>query len=73
MVKRPKECPKCKSAKVAEIAYGLPRLGEAMKADLAAGTKILGGCCLDSSSPQWQCMECKHRWGEVEWLKKLSR
>ena len=49
-------CPKCGSARVRPIAYGLPsaQMGEAAE----RGEIALGGCVIDDRSRQWECADC---------------
>jgi hypothetical protein len=64
----PKQCPECRSPKVAPILYGLPAPGlfqELMrKAD--SGEIVLGGCVVTGNDPTWHCVGCGHRWGNKD-------
>jgi hypothetical protein len=51
-------CPRCGSADVIEIVYGLPGL-DAEQAE-RRGEIELGGC--ESHDEQWACRSCRHRW-----------
>jgi len=60
-MRRPKQCPKCKSTNdVILIHYGYPS-GE-MAEEHDAGKIELGGCVIDSENPNWYCKKCDHRW-----------
>jgi hypothetical protein len=56
-------CPKCGSKNQTRIMYGLPN-AEAEKA-WVRGEIFLGGCCVDSDSPEWHCRDCGEEWGKV--------
>ncbi len=60
-------CPKCTSAKVAEVLFGLPNDFESIRSKLDSGELILGGCDVSADSPKWHCHDCHHEWGESEW------
>ena len=53
-------CPACQSSNVAPIVYGYP--SEEMFDDTSI---VLGGCCIESDSPEWYCKECEKEWGLV--------
>ena len=57
-------CPKCHSAEVRPIVYGLP----SQEGVQAAQEKkiVLGGCFISSSAHKWGCVDCGHRWGGTE-------
>lgn len=55
---RPLRCPKCDSAKVVEILYGMPTQEVFEVAD--RGLVALGGCCVTGYEPSWQCLECNN-------------
>jgi len=54
--RKPRNCPRCGSAKVVAILYGMPSydLAEQEK----EGKFVLGGCCVTDCDPAWQCIEC---------------
>lgn len=54
----PKACPNCGHSQIRRIAYGYPSFE--MRND---PTIELGGCVIDSDSPQWMCPSCGNRWG----------
>ena len=54
-------CPCCGSAKFARILYGKPAFTDKLKAELEAGTVILGGCLLSGDDPFMACADCKVR------------
>jgi hypothetical protein len=55
---KPKNCPKCKSKKIATILYGLPAFDEQLKKRLNDGSLRLGGCCVTDDDPEWECSKC---------------
>ncbi len=61
---KPKTCPKCGSAKVAAILYGLPVFNDDLERAIDAGEIALGGCCIMGDDPLWRCLECKHEFGK---------
>jgi hypothetical protein len=52
-------CPSCGSVCI-PILYGL--VGSAAAEDARVGAIALGGCCVTSDSPRWECPACGHRW-----------
>ncbi|MFC3338047.1 hypothetical protein ACFOEY_05975 [Paracandidimonas soli] len=60
---KPNFCPKCGRATVVAIAYGLP--DPSAFEDAAAGTFVLGGCCLSSDNPDWQCTSCEQQFHRI--------
>jgi hypothetical protein len=56
--KKPAKCPKCGSARIATIRYGLPAFSEELEAKMKAGRITLGGCCITEDDPVWQCADC---------------
>lgn len=61
--KPPSPCPKCASADVVQIVWGLPTSATIKAA--SEGLVHLGGCCVTSESPKWLCRSCQHRWGRA--------
>jgi phage FluMu protein Com len=57
--RKPVKCPKCKSTKIAEILYGLPAYSKELQAKMDEDKIVLGGCCVSSDDPKWQCIKCK--------------
>ena len=55
-VNKPRKCPRCKSARVVTIVYGLPGM-EAFE-EAQAGEIVLGGCEVTDDDPLWQCLDC---------------
>lgn len=53
---KPLRCPKCDSAKVVEILYGMPT--QEVFEDADRGLVALGGCCISGREPSWKCLEC---------------
>jgi hypothetical protein len=64
--RKPRQCPACKSKKVASIMYGYP----SSKAFEQAEQKMIvfGGCCISDCDPSWQCLDC-----QVEIYKEFLR
>jgi hypothetical protein len=63
MLKDHPPCPKCGSRNVAQILYGLVQMNDELKQRLDKREITLGGCCVDTDSPSWECNECQHHWG----------
>ena len=61
--RKPEKCPKCGSAKVLRIVYGMPS-DEAIKAS-REGKITLGGCMIPIGGPTWRCDECGHEGGKL--------
>jgi hypothetical protein len=57
-------CPRCDSADVVPIVYGLP--GEGLLAGSVAGEVRLGGCCVGPRDPEFHCKACGNDWRESE-------
>ena len=64
--KKPSECPKCNSKKIAEILYGIVDY-EDVKDELEAEQIVLGGCVQEIGGPVWQCTNCNE---EIYYQKK---
>ena len=56
--RKPRRCPRCGSARVAAILWGLPAGSPALDRDLEAGRVVLGGCCVGDDDPAWECADC---------------
>ena len=54
------KCPEC-GGKGLEIVYGLPAPELFERAE--RGEVVLGGCCVSSFDPRWQCADCGKTWG----------
>jgi hypothetical protein len=65
-VQVPSECPACHAPRVARIQYGLPVFTPELEQELDEGRTVLGGCCIFGNDPQWECLECHHRWGQIK-------
>lgn len=60
--KRPAKCPKCGSANVRPVVYGLPST-EAMEAQARGELAVeFGGCVISGNDPRWFCTDCRHSW-----------
>lgn len=55
---KPDACPKCNSNKVAVIHYGLPPDDSPLWEDKEKGKIVFGGCVINGSEAEWQCVEC---------------
>ena len=56
--RKPRRCPRCGSARVAEVLWGLPAGSPELDRDLEAGRVVLGGCCVGDDDPAWECADC---------------
>ena len=56
--KKPRNCPKCGSEKIATILYGLPNLTPETQKAFDDGRLVSGGCEISGDDPAWQCTEC---------------
>jgi hypothetical protein len=54
--RKPRQCPVCKSKKIASIQYGYPSCEAFEKAEQKK--IVLGGCCISDHDPSWQCVDC---------------
>ena len=57
--RKPRKCPQCGSAKIANILYGLPIFSPELEKELKDGKIELGGCCISDDDPIWKCTECE--------------
>lgn len=55
--RKPRKCPKC-GGKVATVLYGYPIFLTLEEERKAKEEYVLGGCCISSFSPKWQCKDC---------------
>jgi len=62
---KPAECPACGADRVARVVYGLPLFTTELERDLEEGRVVLGGCAVFDDSPQWECLGCRHKWGDL--------
>jgi predicted Zn-ribbon and HTH transcriptional regulator len=58
-------CPKCKSALVATVAYGLRANDPAFMRALARGEIVMAEGDIPMKMPAWACRACGHRWGRA--------
>ena len=57
--RKPRKCPQCGSAKIADILYGLPIFSPELDKSLKEGKITLGGCVIRGDDPKWKCAECE--------------
>jgi hypothetical protein len=57
--RKPRKCPQCGSAKIADILYGLPIFSPELEKELKDGKIELGGCCISDDDPIWRCVDCE--------------
>ena len=62
VTRKPRKCPQC-GGKVVRILYGEPT-PEAFEA-AERGEFVLGGCCINELSPDWECLGCGHQFIRV--------
>ena len=62
VLRKPRKCPHC-GGKVVRILYGEPTQ-EAFEA-AERGEFVLGGCCINELSPDWECLGCGHQFRKV--------
>jgi hypothetical protein len=55
-------CPNCNSGNVAEILWGYPIGTPELDRALEERIIVLGGCCVSSDDPKWECNNCGNRW-----------
>lgn len=61
---RQKKCPSCDSTNIATILWGLPMDSPELNSELQSKKIVLGGCCVGSNDPKWECNDCSFRWGK---------
>lgn len=55
VTRKPRKCVNC-GGKVVPILYGMPSpIGMEL---IDSGKRIMGGCCVTDSDPQWGCLNC---------------
>jgi hypothetical protein len=52
-------CPRCASDRQAKILYGHVEMTDGRKAEIGAGTIVLGETSQTGDEPEWYCMDCK--------------
>ncbi len=57
--RRPRKCPQCGSAKIANILYGYPVFDSKLEKLLDEGKIALGGCVISGNDPTWRCVDCE--------------
>jgi hypothetical protein len=62
MTYEPGTCPRCGSANVARLVYGLSDLGLVSVEDIEAGRVILGDRTVNGDEPEWRCLGCGYEW-----------
>jgi hypothetical protein len=60
------KCPKCGSANVAQIIYGLATPTEKLKKEIKEKRITLGGCMVYDGAPEWACNKCGHKYGSIK-------
>lgn len=65
-------CPECGSVDVAEILWGEPAFTEEVRKSLDEGKLALGGCCISSDDPKYECNECRCRFGKSELSEEIA-
>ena len=55
-------CPRCASDRKAKILYGHVEMTDGLKAEIEAGTIVLGETSQTGAEPEWYCMDCKKPW-----------
>ena len=70
-LRKPKNCPKCGSAKFVGILYGRPTTEAREARD--RGEIILGGCIIMPDQPDWECTACGHQWFDVDDPARIRR
>jgi hypothetical protein len=58
-----RKCPKCKSALIAAVAYGLRSEDPTFMGALARGEVVLVEADIPAKNPAWACRACGHLWG----------
>ena len=66
MIDEPENCPRCQSAQVVPIVYGLPDPELVSLEDVESGKVILGGCMVSGDEPEWLCRSCGLEWGSLK-------
>lgn len=56
--RKPRKCPSCGHKPFGSILWGMPGMGEKMRADVEAGRVVIGGCLIGPDDPDWQCAKC---------------
>lgn len=57
--RKPRKCPQCGAAKIANILYGYPDFSPKLDKEIKEGKITLGGCCITGDDPQWKYAECE--------------
>jgi hypothetical protein len=55
-------CPRCASDRQAKIIYGHVEMTDGLKAEIEAGTIVVGETSQTGDEPEWYCMDCKKPW-----------
>ena len=66
--RKPVKCPICGQKPVAKIVYRLIDFSgeDEIGQELKEGKIVLGGCCISSDDPTWECTKC----GQVVYRKR---
>jgi hypothetical protein len=63
--RRPQKCYRCSNSVVGKILFGKPMFSDELELKIQKGEIVIGGCCLGTDDPVWQCKEC----GQMYWRK----
>jgi len=64
--KKNPDCPSCGSKNTCIIFWGYPSDMEWYLDAVAKKEIAPGGCTISDNDPNWECSDCKHRWGKKE-------
>ena len=56
--RKPRKCPQCGTARIADILYGMPIFDSELEKELKDGKIALGGCVISDNDPTWKCVDC---------------
>jgi len=70
-LRKPQNCPRCGSSKLAGILYGRPT-AEGMEA-VDRGELIFGSCFISLDQADWECMSCRYQWFDAEDPARIRR
>ena len=58
-------CPACGSTRIARIQWGRPHWTPRLRRAYDEGRIVLGSCIMTFDSPNWQCRDCRHQFGDA--------